>query len=232
MEPEPMPPKPRKPKNADLMDVYQRLYREYGPRNWWPGEGPFEIIAGAILTQNTAWRNVRLALHNMREARLWSFQALHEVEKDRLASVIRPSGYYNQKARKLKEFAAVVVNDFGGSLSAMLALDATVLRDRLLAVWGIGEETADDIVLYVANKPSFVIDAYTRRIVDRLGWQTGGSAYADYQNMFTRLLPKDAQLFNEYHALLDAHASRVCKKKPLCSECTLGDICMTGYAAQ
>ncbi len=210
------------------MTLYERLYEAYGPRHWWPADGPFEVIVGAILTQNTAWRNVLLALENLRAAGMWSFEALHEADRGHLAQTIRPSGYYNVKARKLQEFAAVVIVRFGGSLDDMLARDASALREMLLGIWGIGEETADDIVLYAANKPSFVIDAYTRRIVDRLGWNAGGSKYGDYQAMFASHLPQDAQLFNEYHALLDFHASRTCRKTPLCSQCALRDVCNTG----
>lgn len=216
------------PTREDLMAVYERLHSVYGPRNWWPADGPFEIIAGAILTQNTAWKNVEKALGNMRAVGLWSFQALMQTERDELAEVIRPSGYYNTKARKLQEFASVVVEEYDGSVEALLSLDMPELRERLLDIWGIGEETADDIVLYAAGKPSFVIDTYTRRIVDRIGWKTGGAKYVDYQRLFTDLLPADTTLFNEYHALLDAHGSRTCKKTPHCPGCPLQDLCLTG----
>ncbi len=214
------------------MAVFERLHSAYGSRNWWPADGRFEVIAGAILTQNTAWRNVQKALVNMQEAGLWSFQALHQADRGSLAEVIRPSGYYNTKARKLQEFASVVMEDFGGSVEALLELDIPELRQRLLEIWGIGEETADDIVLYAAGKPSFVIDTYTRRIVDRIGWKTGGAKYVYYQRLFTDLLPADAPLFNEFHALLDAHGSRTCKKTPRCQGCPLQDLCLTGYAVR
>ena len=220
------------PTRQDLMAVFERLHSAYGPRNWWPADGPFEVIAGAILTQNTAWRNVQKALGNMQEAGLWSFQALQQADRGSLAEVIRPSGYYNTKARKLQEFASVVIEDFDGSVEALLALDIPELRQRLLEIWGIGEETADDIVLYAAGKPSFVIDTYTRRIVDRIGWKTGGAKYVDYQRLFADLLPADAPLFNEFHALLDAHGSRTCKKSPHCHGCPLQDLCLTGYAVR
>ena len=217
-----------RPSQALLMEVYERLLAGQGPRHWWPAESPFEVITGAILTQNTAWRNVPPALERMKAAGLWSFDRILAAETQALVEAIRPAGYHNTKARKLKEFAAVVVREFDGELDKLFALDTPVLRERLLGVWGIGDETADDIVLYAANKPSFVIDKYTVRIVDRLGWRVNGSKYRDYQRLFTSLLPVDVPLWNEYHALLDGHAARVCRSKPVCESCCLLDICPTG----
>ena len=216
------------PSTDDLMAVFDRLHAAYGPLHWWPGESPFEIAIGAILAQNTAWTNVRKALDNMRSARIWSIHAIQHTPQERLAGVIRPSGYFNTKARKLKEFASFVTNDFGGDLDACLNLPQDQLRCRLLSVWGIGEETADDIVLYAAGKPSFVIDAYTRRIVGRLAWRVPGKRYADYQALFQDRLPSDASLFNDYHALFVRHGARVCRPKPSCEGCCLLDICLTG----
>ncbi|MBM3957013.1 MAG: hypothetical protein FJ313_03045 [Gemmatimonadetes bacterium] len=210
------------------MAVYNRLNAAHGPLHWWPGESAFEISIGAILAQNTAWRNVTATLRNLRSAGIWSIQAIHRTPLERLAETIRPSGYFNTKARKLKEFAAFITGQFGGDLDACLALPGHQLRPRLLTVWGIGEETADDVVLYAAGQPSFVIDAYTRRIVDRLGWRTSGNRYADYQALFHERLPHDAALFNQYHALLVRHGARTCRPKPLCERCPLLDICPTG----
>ena len=210
------------------MAVYERLHAAHGPLHWWPGESPFEIAIGAILAQNTAWRNVRQALENLRSARIWTMQAILHAPQERLAAVIRPSGYFNTKARKLKEFASFITEGFNGRLDACLDLPQEELRARLLEVWGIGEETADDIVLYAAGKPSFVIDAYTRRTVDRLGWRTHGKRYAHYQALFHERLPADAALFNQYHALLVRHGARTCRPKPLCETCSLLDICPTG----
>jgi len=220
-------PRRRTPRTNELMDVYGRLLEAHGPRHWWPAiyGGNFEIVCGAILTQNTAWRNVEIALVKMRGAGYWSWHSLHAADSDELAQAIRPAGYHNTKSRKLKEFARVVIEEYDGSLDNLLALDMSGFRERLLGIWGIGEETADDIVLYAAKKPSFVIDKYTMRIVDRLGWKVGGRRYSDYQEMFTRLLPNDAALFNEYHALLDGHAARVCRTKPACDRCCLVDLC-------
>jgi endonuclease-3 related protein len=214
------------------MDLYRRLYAHYGPRHWWPTTadgGRFEVICGAILTQNTSWRNVEAALRNMRSAGLWSFPSLHAADSATLAEVIRPSGYFNTKARKLKEFAAVVEDEFAGSLDAMFDRPVAELRDLLLGIWGIGEETADDIIVYAAEKPSFVIDKYTMRIVDRLGWQVDGKgSYSDYKRFFEERLPADTALFNEFHALLDGHAARTCKKQPVCHSCCLRDVCLNG----
>ncbi len=218
----------KSPTDSDVLKLYDRLFAEYGPQNWWPGDGPFEVIVGAILTQNTNWTNVEKALDGMREAGVWSFASIGNTPRERLAALIRPSGYFNQKARKLHEFAALVENDFHGKLDRLLDLPMSELRTRLLGVWGIGEETADDVVLYAAGKPSFVIDTYTRRIVDRLGWRVDGEAYGAYQSLFTQRLPADATLYNEYHALLDHHASNVCKSTPVCAGCCLVTVCRTG----
>jgi endonuclease-3 related protein len=220
------------PTPSQIMDLYQRLYGRYGPRGWWPATadgGRFEVICGAILTQNTSWRNVEKALLNMRSAGLWSFPSVHAADSAALAEVIRPSGYYNTKARKLKEFAEVVEEEFAGSVDAMFGRPVDELRGLLLGIWGIGEETADDIIVYAAEKPSFVIDTYTVRIVDRLGWQVGGRGlYGDYKRFFEERLPADTPLFNEFHALLDAHAARTCKKQAACKDCCLLEICATG----
>jgi len=221
---------PRAPTTDDLMAVFERLQAAYGPLHWWPGESPFEIAVGAVLAQNTAWANVTRALDNMRAADIWSIEAIHQTPQERLAPVIRPSGYFNIKARKLKEFAAFITRDFDGDLDACLNLPAADLRSRLLAVWGIGEETADDIVLYAAGTASFVIDAYTRRAIDRLGWPVPRNRYSDYQALFHERLPADAALFNDYHALFVRHGALTCRPTPKCEACCLLDICLTGRA--
>lgn len=218
----------RAPSSADIGDLFDRLLDHYGPRNWWPADSPFEVIVGAILTQNTAWGNVEKALSRMREAGVWSLGAVRATPRERLAEIVRPSGYYNQKARKLHVFAEFLHSEFDGSLDALFALDTGELRERLIGLWGIGEETADDIVLYAAGKPSFVVDAYTVRLVERLGWRAADGRYADYQALFTDALPLDAPLFNEYHALIDRHSSTTCRKEPACPGCPLLDVCPTG----
>ena len=221
-------PRRRTPTTNDMMTVFHRLLATYGSRNWWPAETAFEMIAGAILTQNTSWRNVESALGRMRACGLWSFDAVHQASDEALADAVRPSGYYVTKARKLKEFARVLMTEFDGELERMLELETVPLRERLLGIWGIGPETADCIVLYAAQKPSFVIDKYTMRIVDRLGWRSPGPGYADHQAMFQRLLPTDVAVYNEYHALLDRHASLTCRARPVCAGCCLADLCATG----
>ena len=221
-----------RPTNDHLLDLYDRLFAEYGPRHWWPvtGGGRFEIICGAILTQNTQWRNAEKSLVNMKAKGLWNFPAVHRVDERPLAEVIKPSGYYNTKARKLKTFAAEVESEHDGSLDAMFDRSVTELRDLLLGIWGIGEETADDIVLYAAEKPTFVIDRYTTRLVDRLGWEVEGRGrYKDYKNLFESLLPADTPMFNEFHAVIDGHGARTCtSRSPACERCCLLDICPTG----
>ena len=213
-----------------LLDVYARLYRAYGPQGWWPGEGAFEVIVGAILTQAAAWTNVELALANLKSEGYWSLQSLYHCSQEELARTIRPSGYFNAKAKKLKAFAAHVVENHGGDLDAFLSAELPGLREELLCIHGIGPETADDIVLYAASRPSFVIDAYTRRIIDRLGLPGGrpDGGYHSYQARFHDNLPRDVGLFQEYHALLDRHAKEACAKVPRCSGCCLLEVCSTG----
>ena len=213
-----------------LKEIYSRLYRHYGPQGWWPGEGPLDVVIGAILTQAAAWTNVETAMRSLKEAGCWSLEAIHGLPVDDLAMIIRSSGYFNAKARKLKAFAGHVVNRYGGNLSALLDQELDSLRLELLSIYGIGPETADDILLYGAGKPSFVIDSYTRRIVQRLGVivQEKGDGYGAFQGLFHDNLPHDALLFNEYHALLDRHAKEACTKTPRCEGCCLRDICATG----
>ncbi len=213
-----------------LDDVYYRLYRAYGPRGWWPGEGPFDVIIGAILTQAASWKNVELALANLKAAGCWSFRAIDDRSQEELAGIVRPSGYFNAKAAKLKAFAAHVLGLYGGDLDRMFNQDTMALRQELLSIHGIGPETADDILVYAAAKPSFVIDTYTIRILDRLGIvpEDGRRRYADWQAFSHQNLPADVPLFNEFHALLDHHAGLACRKTPVCDGCCLLSVCATG----
>jgi endonuclease-3 related protein len=224
-----------------LLEVYHRLYRHYGPQGWWPGEGPLDVVVGAILTQAAAWRNVELALGNLKAVlrsqdwgQGWSLEGIRRIPLEELAAIIRPSGYFNAKARKLHAFAGHVHHRHGGDLAAFLAQDAAALRSELLSIHGIGPETADDILLYAAGQPSFVIDAYTRRILGRLGLAPPDpkAGYSQYQELFHRDLPPEAALFNEYHALLDRHAKDRCGKTPRCAGCCLREVCATGQASQ
>ena len=210
------------------MAIYDRLLDHHGAQNWWPADSDFEMITGAILTQNTAWSNVKKALHNLRAADVWSFPATLSLQQDDLAALIRPSGYYNQKAKKLQILARFLEERFGGDTRRLFQLEMPELREALLGLWGIGPETADDIILYAARMPSFVIDTYTIRLIERLHWRAAGNKYTDYQHLFTSQLPLDADLFGEFHALIDRHCNSTCRKTPLCGECCLKEICPTG----
>ena len=216
-----------------LMDVYQRLLARYGPQDWWPGDSPFEVIVGAILTQSAGWIGVERAIDNLKAAGALSPAALRDVPIEELAVLIRPSVYFNAKSLKLKAFVEHLGERYDDDLDAMFRQDADQLRAELLSIHGIGEETADDILLYAAGKPVFVIDAYTRRIMGRLGVTPSVDRYGAYQSMFMDNLPRDEALFNEYHALLDRHAVEACRKRaPLCESCCLQDVCATGAAAR
>ena len=216
-----------------LMELYRRLYETYGPQHWWPGESQFEVVLGAILTQAAAWSNVEQALDRMKSSSCFSAAALRDVPESELAALIHPAGYFNAKAKKLKAFVAHLWEHYDGNLEAMLSKgDAPVLRAELLSIYGIGEETADDIVLYAAGLPSFVIDSYTRRVLARLGMNPVRNSYSAYQEIFHSALPADAALFNEYHALLDRHAKATCRKEPQCTGCCLLDVCPTGRDRQ
>lgn len=219
--------------NDILREIYRRLLDRYGPQHWWPAREPFEVIVGAVLTQSAAWTNVEKAINNLRAAGSLSPERLRRLPDTELADLIHPSGYYNVKARKLKAFARWFGEKYGDDLDRLLARDIDHLRRELLGIYGIGEETADSIMLYAGNKPVFVIDAYTRRITGRLGLAPRGRAYAAYQTFFMDNLPPDARLYNEYHALLVRLAKEVCRTRPLCRECCLnaGSQTTTGLPA-
>jgi endonuclease-3 related protein len=208
-----------------LLDIYQRLFDRYGPQSWWPADDPFEVIVGAILTQSAAWTNVEQAISNLKAAKALTPTALYDLPLDRLAQLIHPSGYYNAKALKLKAFADRLHSKYNGDLEGLFTLDTTTLRPELLSIYGIGEETADSIILYAARRPIFVIDAYTRRIVSRLGLAPEKDSYRAFQALFTENLPHDEGLFNEYHALLVRHGKEVCRKTPQCTLCCLRSLC-------
>lgn len=218
---------------AQLMEIYERLYDHFGPRHWWPADTPFEVIVGAILTQNVSWRSAAAAIANIKEAGLLSPEGLLSCPQEELAALVRPARYHNQKAKKLQSFCRVVVEEFGGELEAFLALEMKELRKRLLAVYGIGPETADAIILYAAEKPIFVIDAYTGRIFSRLGFFSEKAGYEEMQRFFMTHLPPDVRLYNEYHALIDALGHHTCcKSQPRCGECPLEYRCKACQAKQ
>jgi len=208
-----------------LNNIYHRLLAHHGHQHWWPAQEPFEMIVGAILTQSAAWVNVEKAITNLKTARALSPAALRRLPQPELARLIRPSGYYNVKAAKLRSFAHWLGEYYNDDLDKLFGGDIDHLRQQLLAIYGIGPETADSIILYAANKPIFVIDAYTRRIISRLGLAPSHNSYDAYQALFMHNLPADANLFNEYHALLVCLAKGVCRPRPLCRQCCLSDIC-------
>jgi len=208
-----------------LPDIYHRLMAHYGSQHWWPADNPLEVIIGAILTQSAAWGNVEKAIANLKAAGALSLEALRQLGLSQLAEIIRPCGYYNAKALKLKSLAGWLGEYYHDNLDRLFAGDVGSLRQQLLSIYGIGEETADSIILYAANKPVFVIDAYTRRVISRLGLAPDSHNYSAYQAFFRDNLPADVRLFNEYHALLVQLAKDVCRKRPVCPRCCLNSLC-------
>ncbi len=207
--------------NETVMSIYKKLYSAFGPQHWWPGNGPFEVMVGAILTQNTNWANVEKAIDNIKEAGALSPFAIRDMRGSRLANLIRPAGYYNIKAKRLKSFVRYFVDTYSGSASKMKKVDISELRSELLEVNGIGPETADSILLYALDKPQFVIDAYTKRILSRHGIMDLNDSYEKFQRLFHSKLQYDVRLFNEYHALLVRVGKESCRPKPKCKGCPL-----------
>jgi len=209
-----------------LHQVYTALYRAYGPQHWWPGDTPFEVMVGAVLTQNTAWSNVEKAIDNLKAHDALDPAVITHTPAATLAAWLRPSGYFNIKARRLKNFCAWYLAT--GGLAPLRQLDTPTLRRALLGVNGIGPETADDILLYAFARPVFVIDAYTRRLFSRLQLVTGEESYEELRHYFEQGLgrsPDKATLFNEYHALIVVHAKQVCRVRPSCAACCLRRRC-------
>ncbi len=205
-----------------LRRFYRALLARFGPQHWWPGETPFEIVVGAILTQNTSWTNVEKAMARLKAAAVLSVEGLETTAEPQLAELIRSSGYYHQKARNLKAFLTYLRREHGGSLDRMFALPTPRLRRELLQIRGIGEETADSILLYGGGHASFVVDAYTRRILERHSLIEGNASYQDIQELFHRRVPPDAQVYNEFHALLVEAGKRHCLRAgPRCAGCPL-----------
>jgi len=209
---------------ATLTEIYERLFATLGPQQWWPGESPFEVLVGAILVQNTSWRNVERAIENLREAAVLSPRAIHELAQEELEELVRPAGYYRIKARRLKNLIEFIVDRYDGSLDAMFATELSELRGELLTINGVGPETADSILLYAGDLPIFVVDTYTLRIFARHGWIDYAATYHELQEHFQSGLPDDPQLYNEYHALLVRIGNQYCRKKPKCDECPLQDM--------
>lgn len=206
---------------APLRRYFEALLRHYGPQGWWPGETPFEVMAGAVLTQNTSWNNVRKAIERLKERGLLDPFRLHALATETLAEVIRPAGYYRVKAGRLKNLAAWLVERWEGELERLRALPLERLREELLGVKGIGPETADSILLYALGLPSFVVDAYTYRVLTRHRRAPEGVSYEEMKALFERELPRDAALFNEFHALIVAVGKDRCRPVPRCEGCPL-----------
>jgi len=204
-----------------LGEIYQLLFEHFGPQHWWPGETQFEIITGAILTQNTNWANVKKAIANLKSAHLLTAEKLHHLDLSQLAELIRPAGYYNIKAKRLKNFVSWLFENYDGQLTNLQDLDSGRLRAELLAIRGIGPETADSILLYAFDREIFVIDAYTARIAVRHRLIEAGADYEQLQELFQSHLPADSQLFNEYHALLVKVGKEFCRQKARCPGCPL-----------
>ncbi|NLW45301.1 MAG: endonuclease III domain-containing protein [Syntrophomonadaceae bacterium] len=209
-----------------LMQIYNRLLDHFGPRHWWPARTQFEVIVGAILTQNVSWKNVEKAIQNLDRLGLLDPHRLLAASPEVIAEAVLPTRYYNQKAERLRGFCEFLVREYQGELSRLFSLDIKELRERLLALKGIGKETADSIILYAAEKPIFVVDAYTKRIFCRLGLLPEDAGYDQVQEFFMKHLPPETELYNEYHALIDALGNTLCaSRKPRCTECPLADIC-------
>jgi endonuclease-3 related protein len=211
-----------------LLSIYDRLLDRYGPQGWWPAETRVEVMVGAVLTQAAAWTNVEMAIAGLKAAGALSPGEIRALDVGDLARLIYSSGYYNAKARKLKALMEYLARRFDDDLDAMAAADLDTLRSELLDVHGIGEETADDILLYALGKPVFVVDAYTRRLFFRLGLTDENGTYSSLTDLFVCGLPTDPELFGEYHALIVVHSTDICKKLPLCQNCCLLDTCPTG----
>jgi endonuclease-3 related protein len=202
------------------------LLSAHGPQAWWPADGPFEVMVGAVLTQNTAWVNVERAIENLKRAQALSATAIVGLPEPRLAELLRPSGYFNVKARRLRAFCAWYLA--AGGLERLGRLQTARLRRALLAVPGVGPETADDILLYAFGRPVFVVDAYTRRLFGRLGLVDPDLPYDDVRRAFEAALGRRPALYNEYHALIVRHAKDVCRPRPLCAACCLSGRCPAG----
>jgi endonuclease-3 related protein len=217
---------------ATLEKIYARLLAAFGPQHWWPGDSPFEVMVGAVLVQNTSWKNVEKAIGRLKEEDLLDPHALYRVSSSELEEWIRPAGYYRVKTRRLRNLLEFLIVRYDGSLEAMFSTHVATLREELLAVNGIGPETADSILLYAGGLPVFVVDTYTHRVLARHGWIEFEADYFALQDHFQSGLPNDAALFNEYHALLVRLGHLHCRKTPKCDGCPLFDLLPDGGPRQ
>jgi endonuclease-3 related protein len=205
-----------------LVEIYEELFHTFGPQQWWPGNTPFEIAVGAILTQNTNWGNVEKAIHNLKQQHALSAKTIHQMAAHTLSDLIRPAGYFNVKAERLKSFVSFLMNEYQGNMGKMGKEDLNALREKLLHIYGIGPETADSILLYALQKPVFVIDAYTKRVLSRHGIMGHEKSYDEFQELFHSSLRREVRLFNEYHALFVRVGKTFCRRNnPLCDKCPL-----------
>ena len=211
----------RKPSRRAFLAIYRALFRHFGHRGWWPGDTPFEVMVGAILTQNTAWTNVEKAIQNLKRARRLNLNAMLNLSHRSLASLIRPAGYFNIKAKRLKNYLNFLQRNYQGKISRMSKVTTAKLRKELLEVNGVGEETADSILLYALKKKKFVVDAYTRRIFSRHRYLTGKEDYREIQEIFERILPTSLRLYNDYHAQIVEVGKNFCRSRPRCEACPL-----------
>ena len=207
-----------------LITVYKSLYRTFGPQHWWPAKTKFEIIVGAILTQQTTWKNVEKAIKNLRENRLLTIKSLANAPLKKIEELVQPAGYYHQKSKRLREISTYFLNHYQGNLNKFFKKRTKNLREELLALRGIGKETADSILLYAGEKRIFVVDAYTRRILSRLGLLQADD-YDRIRMFFENNLPEKIKIYQEFHALLVKLGKEFCKRKPLCKLCPLNGLC-------
>lgn len=215
------PPKKKAASRKLLMSIYRALVAQFGPRHWWPADYPFEVCVGAMLTQNTSWKNVAKAIDSLKAAdRLDPFKIYHTGHEE-LSQLIKPAGYFNVKATRLRNFVNYLVEKHGGDLNLLFSASLAALREELLSVKGIGKETADSIILYAANKPIFVVDAYTKRVLYRHGLVSENADYDTIQGLFEANLTPDLALFNDFHAQFVAAGHHYCKRIPLCEKCPL-----------
>ncbi|AMV71146.1 endonuclease [Desulfuromonas carbonis] len=210
---------------AQLLAIFELLQHHFGPRHWWPAESPFEVVIGAILTQNTAWRNVEQAIANLRAADALTPRGILDRELAELEAMIRPAGFFRQKAARLTGFARYLEAHHHGDLPGWLGRPLDQVRAELLRLPGIGPESADAILLYAGQRPSFVVDAYTRRLLGRLGLLRGSESYHQVRSLFMTALPPDTQLFNEFHALIVEECKVYCRTRPRCPSCPLRSRC-------
>lgn len=214
------------PHSIIFQQIFETLYKSFGPQNWWPADSPFEVMIGAILTQNTAWRNVEKAITGLGEIGDLTPEAVLSLPIERLEETIRPSGYFRQKSARLQGFCRFLQEQYGGSIPAMEGVATRDLRGQLLSLNGIGPETADSILLYALGRPMFVVDAYTIRLLSRHGLCSAKGKYHEIQNLFLENLDHDVALYNEFHALIVKHGKEQCRKNnPLCIDCPLKDFC-------